>query len=67
MSQKQVMDIQILPSGEVKIQVKCVSGPSCEQVSAALEESLGAVKERERTSEYYEETADETITVGSGN
>jgi hypothetical protein len=35
-------------------------------VSAALEQSLGTVKDRERTTEYYQESVDETATVGSG-
>lgn len=66
MSDKQVMEISILPSGEVKIQVKCVPGAACEAVSAALEQSLGQIKDRQHTSEYYEEAVDETVTVGRG-
>lgn len=65
MADKQVMEIQILPSGEVKITVKCVPGAACEAVSAALEQSLGSVKDRQRTSEFYEEAATETQNVGS--
>jgi hypothetical protein len=65
MADKQVMEIQILPSGEVKITVKCVPGAACEAVSAALEQSLGSVKDKQRTSEYYEEVATESQTVGS--
>ncbi len=64
MADKQVMEIQILPSGEVKITVKCVPGAACEAVSAALEQSLGSVKDKQRTSEFYEEVATETQTVG---
>ena len=62
------MEITILPNGEVSIKVLCVPGPSCESVSAALEASLGKVKAREKTAEYYEETAAETseITQKSG-
>ena len=67
MSDKQVMEISILPSGEVKIQVKCVPGAACEAVSAAIEQSLGSIKDRQHTSEYYEESAQETVTVGGGN
>lgn len=67
MSQKQVMEIQILPSGEVKLVVKCVPGAACEAVSAAIEQSLGTVKSKERTSEYYEESVEQTQTVGSGS
>ena len=48
MADKQKMEITILPSGEVSIKVLCVPGPSCEQVSAALEESLGTVKSKEK-------------------
>jgi hypothetical protein len=66
MADKQVMEISILPSGEVKITVKCVPGAACEAVSAALEQSLGTVKDRERTTEYYQESVDETATVGTG-
>lgn len=64
MSQKQVMEIQILPSGEVKLIVKCVPGAACEAVSAAIEASLGTVKTKERTAEYYEESVETTQTVG---
>lgn len=55
MADKQKMEITILPSGEVSIKVLCVPGPSCEQVSAALEDSLGKVEAKERTAEYYQE------------
>lgn len=67
MSQKQIMEIQILPSGEVKLTVKCVPGAACEAVSAAIEQSLGTVKDKQRTNEYYEEAqVDTTLTVGRG-
>ena len=60
MAEKQKMEITILPNGEVSIKVLCVPGPSCAQVSAALEESLGKVKAREHTAEYYQEPLDAT-------
>jgi DUF2997 family protein len=67
MSDKQKMEITILPSGEVSIKVLCVAGPSCEQVSKALEESLGKVKAREHTAEYYQEALETTeVTQKSG-
>jgi len=67
MADKQKMEITILPSGEVSIKVLCVPGPSCEQVSRALEESLGEVKAREKTVEYYQEELEKTdITQKSG-
>ena len=49
MADKQKMEITILPNGEVSIKVLCVPGPSCESVSAALEQSLGKVKAKEKT------------------
>lgn len=67
MSDKQIMEISILPSGEVKIAVKCVPGAACEAVSAAIESSLGSIKDRVHTSEYYEEPVSETVTVGRGS
>jgi hypothetical protein len=67
MADKQKMEITILPNGEVSIKVLCVPGPSCEQVSRALEESLGKVKSREKTVEYYQEELEKTdITQKSG-
>ena len=68
MPEKQKMEITILPNGEVSIKVLCVPGPSCEQVSAALEQSLGTVKSKERTAEYYQEELETTeITQKSGS
>ncbi len=66
MAEKQKMEISILPNGEVSIKVLCVPGPSCESVSAALEASLGSVKAKERTAEYYQEST-ETAEVVAGN
>jgi Protein of unknown function (DUF2997) len=68
MGEKQKMEITILPNGEVSIRVLCVPGPSCEQVSAALEESLGTVKSKEKTAEYYQEELEtREITQKSGS
>ena len=66
MADKQKMEITILPNGEVSIKVLCVPGPSCESVSAALEASLGKVKAKERTAEFYQEqTSEAEVTAGS--
>ncbi len=65
MADKQKMEITILPNGEVSIKVLCVAGPACESVSAALEASLGKVKSKDRTAEYYQEAAvDAEVTIG---
>jgi hypothetical protein len=46
--------------------VLCVPGAACESVSAALESSLGKVKAKERTAEYYQETAEQAEVI-AGN
>ena len=67
MADKQKMEITILPNGEVSIKVLCVPGAACEAVSAGLEASLGKVKAKERTAEYYQESLETTeITQKSG-
>lgn len=66
MADQQKMQITILPNGEVSIKVLCVPGPSCASVSAALEASLGKVKSRENTPEYYEEHLDQTAEITAG-
>ena len=66
MADKQKMEITILPNGEVSIKVLCVPGAACESVSAALESSLGKVKAKERTAEYYQEST-ESSEVVAGN
>ena len=67
MADKQKMEITIKPDGSVDIKVVCVPGPSCELVSKALEDSLGAVKGKERTAEYFEQPqVDEEQKVGLG-
>jgi hypothetical protein len=53
---KQDIEITISPTGEVTFQVKGVKGSSCITETQFLEEALGgAVLDRERTSEYYEQ------------
>jgi hypothetical protein len=54
MATKRELHIQITPSGEVNINVKCIAGTSCTDASRAIEEALGgAIKHRELTDEYY--------------
>ena len=52
---KRELIIQIAPDGTVSLEVKGVAGPECLEVSKFLEEALGQVVERERTSEFYQE------------
>jgi hypothetical protein len=66
---KQDIQITISPTGEVSFQVKGIKGASCIDETRFLEEALGnTVVERERTSEYYEQSDREGagVYVGGG-
>ena len=54
-------EIEIRPSGEVKVRIKGVSGQPCMSYADMLAEIVGQEKSRERTSEYYEQ--DETVRI----
>jgi hypothetical protein len=52
---KQVI-IEITTTGEVKIEGKGFKGAECEKATKALEEALGAVKDRKKSPDYYAQT-----------
>ena len=52
---KREMVIQIAPDGTISLQVKGVQGGECIEFSKFLEDALGDVIEREKTSEFYQE------------
>ncbi len=66
MAVKHELEIVISPSGEIQLKVKGMAGDGCLELTKALEEELGLVLEREKTSEYYQAAVDveETVTVG---
>ncbi len=66
MAVKHELEITISPSGEIQLKVKGVAGEGCLDLTKALEEELGLVVERAKTSEYYQAAVnvDETVTVG---
>jgi hypothetical protein len=66
MAVKHELEIEISPTGEIQLKVKGVAGEGCLELTRALEEELGIVVEREKTSEYYQAEVDveETVTVG---
>ncbi len=55
MALKREMKINIAPDGKVTIEVMGVNGPECMEFSEFLEQELGEVVERERTTEYYQQ------------
>jgi hypothetical protein len=66
MAQRKELHIEISPTGEVQVQVKCVAGQSCVEETRFLEEALGnQIESREVTSEYYQQPAQGGVTIKS--
>lgn len=65
---KQDIEITIAPDGKVSFTVKGVKGASCVDETRFLEEALGGgVLDREKTSEYYEQSEGYgSVRVGEG-
>lgn len=61
--ERQEIEIEIGPKGEVTYKIVGVKGSACEQISELLDQ-LGKVQSSERTSEYYDLEPDVFITVG---
>ena len=59
MAQRREIQFTIDENGEVSIQVVGVKGAACEQLTREMEEALGIVKNRQRTSEYWQ--SNETV------
>jgi hypothetical protein len=66
MSGRQELQIEITPDGEVKLTVKGAAGDACLDLTRQLEEELGVVVDRQKTSEFYqsENTVTDVVTVG---
>ena len=60
---KRELVIQIAPDGTISLEVKGVPGPDCIEFTKALEEALGEVVQRERTSEYYQEAPRDNVST----
>jgi len=67
MAQKKELHIEISPTGEVSVTVKCVAGQSCVDETKFLEEALGnQIESRELTSDYYQQQVAGTVTNKTG-
>lgn len=67
MAVKQEIEFTINPDGSVGITVKGAKGKSCTELTKEIEEALGIVKNREYTSEYYQQETEIQTTVSVGN
>jgi hypothetical protein len=57
------LEFIIYPDGRVLEKVTGIVGSSCQEVTAAIEAQLGVVVAQENTSEYYEQTVNQSLTA----
>lgn len=57
MASKVEIEIEIGPTGEVKLEVKGAKGHGCLDLSKLFEEAVGEVTEQKRTAEYFQAAA----------
>jgi len=55
-AEKIEIELLFTPQGEVKVQTRGLKGKTCLTETEALERALGAVTERTKTSEYYQQS-----------
>jgi hypothetical protein len=67
MSNKHELDIQIAHDGTVTINVLGTKGKSCLDLTRDLEESLGAVLDRETKPSFYEQEEMEAVRIRGEN
>lgn len=55
MADKIEIELLFTPDGEVRLKTRGLKGKSCMEETESLERAIGTVKEREKTSEYYQQ------------
>ncbi len=63
MAAKQELEIIISPTGEVQLKVLGMAGKGCLEATREIEDALGEVIAREKTSEYFKEGEDTTVKI----
>lgn len=63
---RQEIEITIDAKGEVSFTIKGVKGTACVDETKFLEDAIGEVRDRERTSEYYEDPKSAHIYSAAG-
>ena len=63
MATKTEIVFDIAPDGSVTFEVKGAKGPECLDLTKGIEDELGVVVSREKTSEYYEDSVEESAVV----
>ena len=54
-----IIEVTVSPNGEATVQTKGYSGGECLQASKFLEQALGAAVADQKTSEFYQEAANQ--------
>ena len=68
MAQKKELHIEISPTGEVSVTVKCIAGQSCVDETKFLEAALGnQIESRELTTDYYQQQVGESVTTSTNS
>ena len=55
MANKKEIEFSIDKDGNISFEVKGIKGPDCLEETKDIEEALGKVTDREKTSEFYQE------------
>lgn len=69
MARRREIRFSIDDAGNVAIEVQGAVGDECETMTRDIEEALGIVSSRERTSSYYQSqntSLDDTVSAGQG-
>jgi hypothetical protein len=54
-AEKIEIELLFTPDGEVRMETRGLKGKTCLDETESLERALGTVKERQKTSEYYQQ------------
>jgi hypothetical protein len=65
-AEKIEIELVFTPEGEVRLETRGMKGKTCVTETESLERALGTVKERTRTSEYYQQPATTKGTTRQG-
>jgi hypothetical protein len=60
------IELVFTPQGEVRLETRGLKGKTCLTETEALEKALGTLKDRTRTSEYYQQPATTKGTTRQG-
>ena len=63
----ETLEFIIYPDGRVKETVTGIIGASCQEVTAAIEEQLGVVIDRQQTSDVYANRTQSAVVVKQSN